>query len=208
MKIIVFGATSPTGQKVVARAMEDGHEVTAFVRSPEKVTTEDPQLHVFEGDALDPERVDNAVADQDAVISLIGPAKGSPKDVASRSMEHIIEAMKKHEVERIVVASVGGIATPEDERGPRAKAIGGLLKIVLGAIYRDRERQLALLRESGLEWVALRLPRLTNEPPSGDYTLGYSVSPGFKASRADIADAMVDQLTDDTYVGHAPIIST
>jgi putative NADH-flavin reductase len=208
MKIVVFGATSPTGRHVVEQALAAGHEVTAFARSPENVEVEHERLDIFGGDALNPDRVEEAVAGQDAVISLIGPAKGSPKDVASRSTQHIIAAMKEHDVDRVVVASVGGIPTPEDQRGPLGKVIGGVLKLLLGDMYEDRERQLQLLRESGLDWVALRLPRLIDEPPTGDYELGYSVSPASKATRADVAAAMLDQLTDDTYVGHAPIISS
>jgi nucleoside-diphosphate-sugar epimerase len=169
---------------------------------------EHENLHLFEGDALNHERVEAAVRGQDAVISLIGPTKGGPKDVATRSTEHILDAMQRHNVDRVVMASVGGIPTPEDRRGALGKLIGGVLKVLLGEMYRDRERQLHLLRESGRDWVALRLPRLTDDPPSGDYTLGYRVSPGFKASRADVAAAMLDQLTDDTYVGRAPIINT
>ena len=208
MKIVIFGATSPTGRHVVEQALAEGYEVTAFVRSPQKMEIEHEKLHVVEGDALNPDRVEEAVAGQDAVISLIGPAKGSPKDVASRSTLHIITAMKKHDVDRVVVASVGGVPTPEDRRGPLGKAIGGVLKLLLRDMYADRERQLQLLRESGLDWVALRLPRLTDEPSTGDYELGYSVSPASKAARVDVAAAMLDQLTDDTYIGHAPIIST
>lgn len=208
MKIVVFGATSPTGHHVVDQALADGHEVTAFVRSPEKLAVEDDKLHVFEGDALNPGQVEEALAGQDAVISLIGSAKGSPKDVASRSTEHIIAAMKRHDVDRVVVASVGGIPSPDDRRGFVGKLIGDVLKTVLRDMYEDRERQLRLLRGSGLDWVALRLPRLTDDPPTGDYELGYSVSPGFKASRADVATAMLDQLTDESYVAHAPIINT
>jgi hypothetical protein len=45
-------------------------------------------------------------------------------------------------------------------------------------------------------------------PEKGDYKLGYNVSPSLKASRADVAAAMLGQLTDDTYVGRASIIST
>jgi putative NADH-flavin reductase len=211
MKIVVFGATSPTGHHVVELALAAGHKVTAFVRSPRKRDVDDvdhEKLHLLQGDALNSDRVDAAVEGQDAVISLIGPTKGGPKDVASRSTEHILEAMKRHNVYRIVVASVGGIPTSEDQRGLLGKLIGGVLKILLGEMYQDRERQLQLLRESGLDWVALRLPRLTDDPPTGDYELGYRVSPGFKASRADVATAMLDQLTDDTYVGRAPIINT
>ena len=37
MKVIIFGSTGATGQQVVKQALEHGHEVTAFARSPEKL---------------------------------------------------------------------------------------------------------------------------------------------------------------------------
>lgn len=36
MKILVFGAIGGTGRQVVMQAIEQGHEVTAFARDPEK----------------------------------------------------------------------------------------------------------------------------------------------------------------------------
>jgi hypothetical protein len=114
--------------------------------------------------------------------------------------------MRVHDVRRIVVASVGGIPTPEDQRGPIANVAGGLIKLLLGEFHADRERQLDLLRQSGLDWVALRFPRLTDEPATGGYELSYDIKPSYKISRADVARAMLDQVTDDAYIGHAPIV--
>ena len=37
MKVIVFGATGKTGQHVLSAALTQGHEVTAFGRSVERI---------------------------------------------------------------------------------------------------------------------------------------------------------------------------
>ena len=36
MKILVIGASGPTGKEIVKQAMEQGHAVTAFVRDAAK----------------------------------------------------------------------------------------------------------------------------------------------------------------------------
>ena len=46
MKLIVLGATGPSGQQVVALALEAGHEVTAVARTPSKITTAHDKLKV------------------------------------------------------------------------------------------------------------------------------------------------------------------
>ena len=52
MKLVVFGASGGTGREIVGQALEQGHEVTAFVRDPKKLQIKDSRLHVIEGDAL------------------------------------------------------------------------------------------------------------------------------------------------------------
>ena len=46
MKITIFGATGRTGQNLVKKALEAGHEVTAYVRTPSKLTAEHGNLTV------------------------------------------------------------------------------------------------------------------------------------------------------------------
>lgn len=44
MKLIIFGASGKTGRHMVAQTLAAGHEVTAFVRSPEAFSLEHERL--------------------------------------------------------------------------------------------------------------------------------------------------------------------
>ena len=52
MKVLVIGATGGTGRCVVERALQSGHEVTAFARTPQKLTMQHERLRVAQGDVL------------------------------------------------------------------------------------------------------------------------------------------------------------
>src|SRR2546421_8350647 len=71
MKLLLLGATGGTGRQLLSQALQAGHEMTALVRSPEKLDEED-HLLIRPGDATDPGSVDAAVAGQDAVLSALG----------------------------------------------------------------------------------------------------------------------------------------
>jgi putative NADH-flavin reductase len=72
MKLLIFGATGATGRQLVEQALEQGHEVTAFVRSPAKVTTKHERLKLVKGNIMDCHSVGAAVAGQDAIFSALG----------------------------------------------------------------------------------------------------------------------------------------
>ena len=58
MKIIVFGATGGTGREIVKQALERGHDVTAFVRNPDKVKMTHERLSIEKGNVMDASSVD------------------------------------------------------------------------------------------------------------------------------------------------------
>jgi uncharacterized protein YbjT (DUF2867 family) len=74
--------------------------------------------------------------------------------------------------------------------------------------YADKNAQERIVRESGLEWVIVRPMILTNGPWTNDYRASVDLKPGRHPyiSRADVADFLVRQLTDDTYVHKTPAI--
>ena len=53
MKLIIFGSTGCTGRQVVTQALEQGHDVTGFARSPEKLDQKHERLQVIKGNVLD-----------------------------------------------------------------------------------------------------------------------------------------------------------
>jgi uncharacterized protein YbjT (DUF2867 family) len=72
MKVLVFGATGPTGRLVVERALEQGHTVTGFTRQPASLLGRHRRPRPNAGDVLDPAAVLRAVEGHDAVISAFG----------------------------------------------------------------------------------------------------------------------------------------
>lgn len=205
MKLAIFGASSVSGKLLVEKALVKGYEVTAFVRDAAKLRITNPNLNVICGDALNPVDVDSAVRGNDAVLSTLGP-KGKLKVMAAQSTKNIVDAMEKHGVKRLVVVSVAGIPVPQDKRG--SNLVSGLVKLLLKDVFMDRENQLAVLESSKVEWVAVRVPRLTDEPVTGSVNTFFgNPSPRLKVTRSDLTDFMLEQLTDDKWLKQAPILS-
>ena len=71
MKLSIFGATGKTGSLIVNAALNQGHEVNAYVREPAKLTVQHKKLHIIEGDLSDPRTIEKAIAGTDAVISSL-----------------------------------------------------------------------------------------------------------------------------------------
>lgn len=205
MKLTIFGAASASGRLLVEKALANGHEVTAFVRDGSKLGISSPSLQVVNGNALNPADVEPAVAGRHAVLSTLGP-RGRPKVMAAESMEYIVEAMEKHAVKRLVIISVAGIPVAQDKRS--FNLASGLIKLLLKDVFIDRENQLSVLENSSLDWVAVRVPRLTNDPATGSVKAFFgNPSPSMKVTRADLADFMLKQLTSDLWLRKAPILS-
>lgn len=204
MKLTVFGASSPTGKQLLEKALERGHEVTAFVRDVAKVGITHPNLQVVCGDALKYEDVEMAVKGRDAILSTLGP-KGKPAVMAAESTKNIVNAMEKNGVKRLILVSVAGIAVPQDKRSKNI--VDSLLKVFLKDVFLDRENQLAVLNASKVDWVAVRVPRLTDETGTGLVRPFFGKpSPSMKLTRADLADFMLEQLNTDQWLKQAPIL--
>ncbi|QIN82018.1 NAD(P)H-binding protein [Rubrobacter tropicus] len=208
MKVAIFGATGRTGRPLVKEALERGHAVTAFARDPSRLGVSRDRLVVVRGDVTDASAVERAVSGQDAVVSALGHAKGSPKDVQTRGTANIVAAMEKHGARRLVSLTGAGVRTEGDEPKLVDKVFGLLLKTLQRDVLEDAEGHVAVIRASGLEWVVVRGPRLTEGEKKGQYRVGLvGKNSGTSISRADLADFMLDQLTDDAHLGRMPVVS-
>jgi len=95
VKVTVFGATGKIGALVLRRLLDDGHEVTAFVRSPGKLGIAAAAVDVVAAELTDEDVIREAVEDADAVISALGPpidpfVRGTPLTDGTR---RIVAAM-------------------------------------------------------------------------------------------------------------------
>jgi putative NADH-flavin reductase len=211
MKLAIFGATGRTGRLLVEQALAAGHEVTILVRNPSKVTTRHEKLTVVQGDATNPQQVEKVIEGQDAVLNVLGPTKGAPDNFLATAAENIVRAMQKHGVRRLVSLIGAGIPDPNDQPKISDQIIRLLFKLPIPAlqkIYKDSLGHAEQIKNSGLEWVIVRVPRLTEEPRKGQYRVGYvDKNSGLKLGRADLADFMLKQVSSDQYLHKLPAVS-
>jgi putative NADH-flavin reductase len=208
MRIIVFGASGATGRHLVGQALADGHEVTAFVRNASRLDTRTGQLTVVVGDVAEATVVRSAIEGQDGVLSALGAATPLGRDrTLVDGVRHIVRAMEQSGVRRLVYLSFLGV-----REGRRQLSLVGRYLVaptLLRNVVADHEVKERIIRQSTLDWVIVRPPRLTNGARRGNYRSGLdiratSVIP--RISRADLAEFMLRQLSDDAYVRNAPAV--
>ena len=209
MKIAIFGATGRTGLPLIEQALTAGYQVVAFVRDPAKLTIQNEHLTVVQGDVLNKADVAKAItSDLDAVISVLAPVKGSPKDLMPLAASHIIAAMKQQGVKRLIYMTGAGVDFPEDKPKLFDKLIKFALKTMAGDVLKQSELGVREVQNSGLEWVIPRGPMLNNNPHTGKYRVGWvGVNTGSRLSRADAADFILKQIKGNTYLRKAPALS-
>jgi putative NADH-flavin reductase len=208
MKIVVFGASGGTGRNIVEQALEAGHMVTAFVRTPEKLGVEHNNLTVFQGDVMDAEKVEQAITGQKAVINTLGPTRPPVPGMLETAAKNIVAAMEKHGVKRIISTTGGGVRAPQDQPKLFDHIMKGLLTMMAGSVLRDSEANVNIIRASHLDWTIVRYPRLIDGERTGKYRVGYiGKNSGSQISRADGADFILKELERCEYLHKMPMVS-
>jgi putative NADH-flavin reductase len=207
MKLLVIGASRGIGLELLRQALAAGHEVTAIARRPQRLHIINENLKVIKGDIRDKYVIEEAVHGQDAVCITIGIIPTlQPVSVFSEGTMRVVEAMNKSSCKRIIC--VTGIGAG-DSRGHGGFLYDKIFKpLLLKTIYEDKNRQEAIIRESGLDWVLVRPGFLTNGPRTGKYRVLTELS-GVKAGkipRADVADFMLREAAEMKHKGQTPLL--
>ena len=206
MRLLVIGATGGTGQELVQQALAQGHQVTAFVRDPARLQIEHANLRVANGDVLDYATVESAMRGQEAVLSALGHRKFyRPTKIQSEGMGNILRAMQACDVPRLICETALGLGNSVFRMGIPGTFF--MLPLVLPFYFWDKARQEDLITASDRDWTIVRPGILTSGAARRKYRHGPNVGNYFwpaSSSRADVADFMLKQLKDDTYMGMAP----
>ena len=207
MKILVFGATGPSGQRLVQQALSQGHEVTAFARNPDAVSV-DKRVRIVAGDTTrDAEQIAEAMRGQEAVVSALGRRKTLRSDnLIARSMHLILPAMEQAGVRRLVVMSAFGVGGSLRD-APLIPRI--MYSVLLADIFADKKAAEDQIRRSSLDWTIAYPVLLTDGPLTGHYRVGERLElrgvP--KISRADVAHFMLAEMKTRAFVRKVAVLS-
>ncbi|MGW2489807.1 NAD(P)-dependent oxidoreductase [Streptomyces sp. NPDC001606] len=197
MKLTVFGATGGVGRQLVRQGLDAGHEVTAVVRDPARLTVTGDRLEVVRADLTDPEQVRPAVRGRDAVLSGLGARSIKDAGVATRLTRTVLRAMEAEDVRRLLVVSAAPVG-PAAEDGLLDRALRGVVSAIFKDVYADLRAMEAELARSSTDWTSVRPPRLQDKPVTGRYrtVIGGFPPKGRFLARADVAHAMLSMIDD------------
>jgi putative NADH-flavin reductase len=208
MKLLIFGSTGSIGRQLVEQALAQGHTITAFARNPARLNLKHVQLKVVQGDVLDYASIERAMPGHDAVLSALGTPALTKNTVRSEGTRNIIRAMEKTGVRRLICLSSIGIG---DSRGMlpfHYKYI--LVPFLLRQGFAEHELEEEWVKQSQTDWTIVRPGAFTNGGRTGAYRhslIGNGQAVKAKISRADVADFMLKQLDDHTYLHQTPWVS-
>lgn len=208
MKIIVLGASGRTGRHLITQALERGHTVTAFARTPTKIVVSNEHLHIVQGDIHNPGAVEQAVKGNDVVLCALGVNKDEPVTALADDTRNTIQAMQKLGVRRIINVSAAGFL------GECADFLIGkllfwffdrYLKKLFGAMKHQHE----VIEQSGLEWIAVRPMLLDEGSRKGNYRIALEGIPskGYRINTGDVAEFMLKNLESGEYLLKSPSIA-
>lgn len=206
MKLLIFGSTGSIGRQLVEQALEQEHLVTAFARNPAKLDIQHTNLKVVQGDVLNSASVEQAVQDQDVVLCVLG--SGRKGTIRSEGTRQIIQAMEKAGVRRLICQTTLGAGESWENLNFFWKYI--MFGAFLREAFFDHERQENEIKQSHLQWTIVRPGAFIDGDRTGNYRHGFSSTDKttkLKISRADVADFILKQLTDDSYLYRTPGIS-
>ena len=195
----MFGGSGKTGSSIIKQALDKDYEVSALLRSPEKLVLRHEKLSIVEGDVLDPAVVPTVIKGSDAVLSALGVSGLGNTTLYSDSIRNVVRGMTEHGVKRILCIAAAGVEPGPD---PNIPFLGRLImNLFLKKVYADMYRMQQHLEDTDLEWTVMWPPMLTLGELTGSYrtALGKALCKGSKISRADLAHFMVHNIENPAY---------
>jgi len=185
MNVLVFGATGKTGSLVVDQALSQGHQVSVLVRNAAKV--KQSGINILLGDATNPADVLQAMPSHDVVIDTIGgTTPWKTTQLETTSARNIITAMHTAGVPKLIVVTMMGLGISRTQ---------------------DKTNVESEVLASGLQYVIVRPPILTEAPSTGPAKVFTPPATAHKITRSDLANFLVDQITNTRYQNQAITIA-
>jgi putative NADH-flavin reductase len=206
-KVLILGGTGGTGKHLVLQALAAGHDVTVLVRDPARLPAGSDRVHVATGDATDAAAVGAVVRGQDVVVSTLGVGNSLKSNgLITKAAPAVVDAMTQAGVRRLVWTSAYGVAETYRDV-PLIPRI--MIAVLLRDLYADKTAGEAAIQSSRLDWTLVHPSTLGNRPPTGGCRVGERLTMrGLPTiARADVADFLVKQIEDPSFLRKHVLIS-
>jgi putative NADH-flavin reductase len=210
--IALFGSTGMIGQRILSEALSRGHNVTAIVRDPSRISDKRPNLTIKAGDILKPDSVAAAAVGHDVVVSAYGPPATDPQQVvaAAGSLIEGIKTANQKSGKSIRLIMVGGAASLEVTPGVILLDAPNFPPAWKGIASAHRDALNLLRKEAtgaGIEWTCFSPAALiqpgerTGKHRTGTDQLVADANGESRISAEDYAVALLDEIEKPQFIG-------
>jgi putative NADH-flavin reductase len=206
IKIAVIGGTGKAGKYLVQQLIHREFHFKMLVRNPDTCLINNPHVEIIQGDARDARAVHTLIEGCQAVISTLGQPKGEDP-IFSPATTHVIRSMNEHGIKRYILITGLNVDTPYDKKSAKTAFGTDWMKKNYPETTADKQKEYELLTKSDLDWTLIRLPLIELTDQKNELKVSLEDCPGEKISATDLADFLIDQLSDVQYIRKAPFIA-
>jgi len=198
MKILILGATGATGNQVLNLALQEGHEISAYVRNPKKLEKYFGKIEIIQGELNDENKLVEAVKNKDAIISTLGYKNLWDKSLfINKAVSIVLKAMSIYGVNKLIYESAIGIGGNHSFTNPILRTVMRTFGVANPFI--DHNRTEKIIKQSNVNWTIVRPGKLTNGRFKGKYRAGENLKKVLTISRADVAHCILNSLTNENW---------
>lgn len=208
--IALFGITGRTGKPLAEMLLKQGFAIHALARNAQKVEIQHPHLTIIEGNVLNKNDIERTIEGTEAAVSVLGHVRGDnqSKEMQTVATKHILAAMQKYGVKRIISLTGGAVPYKHDQ----PKFIDKAFKVVMGFVAKDIVADAVahanVLAASATDWTVVRAPRILDAPAKGVYRVGLvGVNASTTIAYQDLAAFIAKELVEPQHIHSMPFVS-
>ncbi|HET7003277.1 MAG TPA: NAD(P)H-binding protein [Puia sp.] len=183
-----------------------GFQIKILIRNPENFQNIHSSIEIIQGDARDYSSVLSVTENCTAVISTLGQSKGEPP-IFSDASSNIIRAMNQRNINRYIVLTGLSIDIPMDRKDLKTSQASAYMRQLFPAIIADKQKEYEILSASTVNWTLVRVPLIEQTDQKRHLSVDMEDCPGDKISATDLANFLIDQLSDQQYIRMAPFVA-
>lgn len=209
--VALLGATGMAGGYLLRDALQRGHSVRALARTPAKLAEFSDQITIIQGDARNPQVIQELLSGSDVVINAVGPVKADGDAalfINSTVTRNILEEMKETEISQYMIVSGAAVVMPGDDRNILGWWIRTLARIGLNSALQDKQAEYEALAQSSVNWMLVRCPLIDAEPYQRPPLVSLETPPAFRVRAGELARFMIDQIGQSEYIRQGPFLGS
>ncbi|MBF4471595.1 NAD(P)-dependent oxidoreductase [Flavobacterium sp. HJJ] len=208
IKVAVIGGTGKSGKYLVRELIRQGFHIKLLLRNPDNFSIKSSLIETVAGNAADYDSVYSLLTDCQAVISTLGLGIPASEPILfCKSSSNVIQAMISLGLSRYIVTTGLNVDTSSDKKSPKVIFATDWMKKNYPVSTENKQAEYELLKASAIDWTLVRLPLIEQTDERFDTNVSLEDCLGDKISATDLADFLIEQLYDKTFIGKSLFLS-